>query len=163
MWLMIFWESLSLFSFYQDVLSVHTATVGRPSFLSAWYQKSLRGPLIPRDVAPTQTQRKLRSLTWTRNTWTVWCSTPEDKCICKVTHVNWRVVDSLHPQLSCTPAVDRHISAEKPVRTRRRPVKTCSPLAASSSIGCLKSVMSRKVQRKSTTLSFSLRIGAICM
>lgn len=38
-----------------------------------------------------------------------------------------------------------------------------SPLVASSSMGCLKRVMSLKVQRKRTTLSFSFLIGAICM
>lgn len=40
---------------------------------------------------------------------------------------------------------------------------TVSPRVDSSSIGCLKSVMSLKVQRKSTTLSFSFLIGATCM
>lgn len=41
--------------------------------------------------------------------------------------------------------------------------QTISPLVDSSSIGCLKSVISLKVQRKSTTLSFSFRMGATCM
>lgn len=38
-----------------------------------------------------------------------------------------------------------------------------SPFVVSSSMGCLKSVMSLKVQRKRTTLSFSFLMGATCM
>lgn len=37
------------------------------------------------------------------------------------------------------------------------------PLVVSSSMGCLKTVMSLKVQRNRTTLSFSFLIGATCM
>lgn len=37
------------------------------------------------------------------------------------------------------------------------------PLVVSSSMGCLKRVMSLKVQRNSTTLSFSFLMGATCM
>lgn len=38
-----------------------------------------------------------------------------------------------------------------------------SPLADSSSIGCLKAVMSMNVHKKSTTTSFSFVTGDICM
>lgn len=67
-------------------------------------------------------------------------------------------------------SVELHAAARHPALLKARlcagpglDLGSDSPLAASSSMGCLKRVMSLKVQRKRTTLSFSFLIGAICM
>lgn len=146
------------------------------AFVSVWRTYSLTGTLNPLGHGTAQTRGQC-SLTHTHNTWTVVCYIPENVCWVAAARVQfsfsntgWTLVThSLEGrqwqkyQKWIKGSLSRRRCAERSQLVSNTEIWTDSPLVASSSIGCLKSVMSLKVQRKSTTLSFSFLIGATCM
>lgn len=162
------------YSFTRSVYNeyFHTCTISMRSKCPLFLLdacKSLSGTLNPQGHG---THRDQCSPTRTHNTWTVVCYIPGNErllshsCVLETfgcTDPPWACWIKLSFDAQWLDLNETFTWCKRSLSwpdTRMWPV---SPLVDSSSIGCLKSVMSLKVQRKSTTLSFSFLIGATCM